>query len=130
VNRWALLLGLCVALAGCGRGEDEIVASSVAHRFLTSVSNDNGDVACSLLSRETAAALAHDEREPCEETVRGLELNAPSAERVQVFGLSAKVDLADGLSVFLELTPEGWRVSAAGCEPVAGDQPYECEVEA
>ena len=44
--------------------------------------------------------------------------------------MGAKVDLADGRSAFLELTSEGWRLSAVGCDPGAGDEPYTCELDA
>ena len=42
----------------------------------------------------------------------------------------AKVDLDGGDSVFLEETPAGWRVTAAGCKPVPDQEaPYDCEIE-
>ena len=85
MSRRPLVLVLGLALAGCGRGDDERAVDAAVGR---------ADIVST-----------------------------------QVFGLSAKVDLADGKSVFLEETPAGWRVSAAGCTPVGGDEPYECEVE-
>jgi hypothetical protein len=42
----------------------------------------------------------------------------------------AKVDLDGGDSVFVEETPDGWRVGAAGCKPVNDQEAaYDCEVE-
>jgi hypothetical protein len=129
MTRWALL-GLCVVLAGCGRGDDERAVSAVTDRFVRAVDGDDGDVACSQLSSATADALERDEGEPCEEAAPSLEIAASEVRRAQVYGIAAKVDLADGDSAFLELTPGGWRIAAAGCRPTAGEEPYECEVEA
>ena len=86
--------------------------------------------ACAQLSAGTAQALAKDEGEPCAEAARGLDLSVEAVTGAYVFGVSAKVDLAGGESAFLELTPAGWRVAAAGCQPSPGEQPYDCEVEA
>jgi hypothetical protein len=130
VSRLPLVLVVCAVLAGCGRGDDQRLVSAVTERFVTAVDADDGDLACAQLSSNTAEALEQDEGEPCEEAARGLEISASAVRRTQVFGLSAKVDLADGDSAFLELTPDGWRIAAAGCRPVAGEEPYDCEVEA
>jgi hypothetical protein len=58
---------------------------------------------------------------------------AHSGERAvgtSAFITEAKVDLDGGDSVFVEETPEGWLVSAAGCRPVSEQEaPYDCEVE-
>ena len=129
MSRWALL-GLCVALAGCGRGDDERAVSAVTDRFVRAVETKDGDVACAQLSSETADALEQDEGEPCEEAAPGLEISASEVRRAQVFAITAKVDMANGESAFLELTSGGWRIAAAGCRPTAGEEPYECEVEA
>jgi hypothetical protein len=126
----ALLCAAGLCLAGCGRGDDQRAVSAVTDRFVRAVETDDGDVACAQLSSDTADALEQEEGEPCEQTAPELELSASEVRRAEVFGLSAKVDLADGESAFLELTPGGWRVAAAGCRPVAGEEPYECEVEA
>ena len=130
VGRCTVLVLLCAALAGCGRDDDDRAVSTVTERFVTAIDADDGDVACAQLSSDTADALEQEEGEPCEEAARALEIAASEVRRTQVFGVSAKVDLADGESAFLELTPAGWRVAAAGCRPVAGEEPYECEVEA
>ena len=103
---------------------------AVTDRFVSAVDADDGDMACSLLAQDTAKALADDEGELCEDAARSLDLTAARVERAQVFGVSAKVDLADGSSAFLDLTPDGWRVAAAGCIPIGAEEPYECEVEA
>ncbi len=129
MSRWALV-GLCVVLVGCGRVDDERAAGAVTDRFVSAIEDNEGDVACAQLSPDTADALEQQEGEPCEQAAPELEITATDVRRAQVFGITAKVDLADGESAFLELTSDGWRIAAAGCRPVAGDQPYECEVEA
>ena len=125
-----LVLALGAALAGCGRGDDERAVSAVTDGFVHAVEADEGDVACAQLSAATVDALEREEGEPCEEAAPRLEIVASEVRRAQVFGIAAKVDLAAGDSAFLELTPDGWRVAAAGCRPAAGEEPYECEVEA
>jgi hypothetical protein len=126
----AVLCAVGLFLAGCGREDDERAVSAVTDRFVRAVEADEGDVACAQLSSDTKDALEREEGEPCEQAAPELELSAGELRRAQVFGITAKVDLADGESAFLELTTEGWRIAAAGCRPVAGEQPYECEVEA
>jgi hypothetical protein len=36
---------------------------------------------------------------------------------------------AGGEAAFLDQTPAGWRISAAGCTPTKDDMPYDCELE-
>jgi hypothetical protein len=51
-----------------------------------------------------------------------------AVRRVEV--TSAYIGLAEGSADFLDEGPEGWRISAAGCEATSSsDQPYDCEVE-
>jgi hypothetical protein len=125
-----LLCALVAVVTGCGRADDDHAVAAVTERFLQAVQAHEGARACAQLSTQAVEALEHDEGERCERAVVGLDVDASRVRRTQVFGVGAKVDLADGHSAFLELTRMGWRVSAAGCEPEAGDQPYTCEVEA
>jgi hypothetical protein len=132
MRRTGLLLLCAVAalLAGCGRADDDRAVAAVTARFLQAVGAHDGTRACAYLSGGTREALEHDEGKRCAEAVVELDVDPSPVRRMQVFGVGAKVDLADGDSAFLELTPRGWRLSAAGCEPGAGDEPYTCEVEA
>jgi hypothetical protein len=116
--------------AGCGRADDERVTSAVTERFLLAVDAHDGERACKQLSQGAIDALEHDEGKPCVEAVPELDVSPSRVTRAQVFGTAAKVDLADGHSAFLELTPLGWRLSAAGCRPEPHDHPYTCEIEA
>jgi hypothetical protein len=123
---------LCVvaaAVGGCGRASDDRAVAVVTQRFLQAVDEHQGARACAQLSTQAAEALAHDEGKPCPEAVVELDLSASAVRRTQVFGVAAKVDLANGHSVFAELTRMGWRLSAADCVPQPDDAPYRCELE-
>ena len=123
----ACLLG---ALAGCGAGEEDEGAGRVAEEFYTAVAADDGDRACARLSESTVSELESQEMKPCPEAVTQLELSGSAVERATVYVTSALVELRGGDHVFLDRTPDGWKVSAAGCKPQAGEeQPDDCEVE-
>jgi hypothetical protein len=131
VSRLVLVCLVAFGLAGCGRADDERTVSSVTERFLRAVSTGDGERACAQLSDGARQALEHDESKSCAEAAPEIEEVEPSAlTRAQVFATTAKVDLADGHSAFLELTRRGWRIAAAGCRPQGGDMPYQCELEA
>jgi hypothetical protein len=130
VHRAVLALAAVAALAGCGRGDDDRAVTAVSERFLRAVEDGQGQRACDQLSQGARDALEHDERASCTEAAPDLDVHASPVRRAQVFATGAKVDLADGASLFLELTPAGWRIAAAGCRPEPRDAPYTCEVEA
>jgi hypothetical protein len=132
-SRRCVLVLLCavgVGASGCGRSEDRREVSEVTTSFLRAIAEHDGGRACARLATGAREALEHDQDKRCAAAVTELEAVSPSAvTRAQVFATSAKVDLADGHSAFLELTPNGWRLSAAGCRPEGGDAPYTCEVQ-
>jgi hypothetical protein len=130
VVRIAVLMLSIVVVAGCGRADDDRAVGAVTERFLQAVEDGDGAHACAQLSPGAVEALEHDESKACDEAAPELEVSPSRVTRTQVFATAAKVDLADGQSAFLELTPNGWRLSAAGCEPEPGDAPYTCEVDA
>jgi hypothetical protein len=117
-----------VALAGCGRADDERTVSAVTERFLSAVEADDGEVACAQLTQATAEAIAA--TRPCSQAVTDLELSPGAVTRARVYGIGAQVELRSGERLFLELTRSGWRVSAAGCSPRPHDEPFDCEAEA
>jgi hypothetical protein len=128
----ALLLAV-LATAGCGRAADRDEVRSVTEHFLGAVEAGDGELACGDLSTDTRKALESQEQRDCRDAVGELQLEPGATERVEVYVTNAKVDLASGQSVFLSRTQEGWRLSAVGCEPEAGEpaeQPFDCEVEA
>ena len=118
------------ALAGRGAGEDDESAAMVAEEFYSAVSAGDGARACSRLSEHTLTELEKEEMSSCREAVTKLELSGSRAERSTVYVTSALVELRAGDHVFLDKTPEGWKVSAAGCKPQPGEEtPDDCEVE-
>jgi hypothetical protein len=128
----AALIALCVVAlgaAGCGRAADRREAGAVTERFLRAVDAHDGARACAQLSDATVQALEQDAGKPCAEAVKDLKVSASAVTHAEVDVIGAKVDLADGHSTFLELGRSGWRLSAAGCQPGAGDEPYTCEVQ-
>jgi hypothetical protein len=133
-SRWSVIVsvGAVLAFVGCGRADDRKTVGVVTERFLGAISDGNEQRACAQLSDGAQQALEQDESKPCPEAVRGLddEIQPSAVRRAQVFVTTAKVDLADGQSAFLELTSRGWRVAAAGCRPAGPDEPYQCVLEA
>jgi hypothetical protein len=133
-SRWSVIVsvGAVLAFVGCGRADDRKTVGVVTERFLGAISDGNEQRACAQLSDGAQQALEQDESKPCPEAVRELddEIQPSAVTRAQVFVTTAKVDLADGQSAFLELTSRGWRVAAAGCRPAGPDEPYQCVLEA
>jgi hypothetical protein len=121
---------LAIAVAGCGTGERADDVAAVAERFHAALESGDGQAACGELSEETASKLEQQEKQPCEKAI--LELQLPKGGSVDVERVemrSAYAGLAEGGADFLDEGPEGWKISAAGCEPTAPEQPYECELE-
>ncbi|MCK2220050.1 hypothetical protein MF672_040580 [Actinomadura sp. ATCC 31491] len=118
-------LGLALALAGCA--PDQAAPARAAERFHAALAADQDDAACGMLAPKTADKLP-DRGQTCAEALRELKLGPGGAVTdVSVWGEDAQVRLA-GDTLFLHRFQDGWRVRAAGCEPVR-DLPYECEVE-
>lgn len=125
------LLGAMAALAvsGCG-ATDSDSARAAAERFYGAFAAKDGAAACEQLSESTREQLVEDEQKPCEQAVLGLKLSGERAVADQAYITESKVELDGGDSAFLEETPDGWRVTAAGCKPVDEQEaPYDCEVE-
>ena len=132
--RLAIVLVLAaLTTAGCGRSGDRAEVRTVTEHFLAAFEADDGEAACADLSTDTRRELESQEQRDCRDAVGELELEPGAPDRVEVYVTNAKVDLASGQSVFLSRTKEGWRLSAVGCEPEAGepaDRPFDCELEA
>jgi hypothetical protein len=128
---WVLTTAcLAAAAAGCGAGQEDERAAAVAERFYAAVSAKDGSRACAQLSESTVSELEKEEMAPCHEAVTDLQLVGASAQSSTVYVSSARVSLRGGDDVFLDRTPEGWKVSAAGCKPEPGEeQPEDCELE-
>ena len=80
-----------------------------------------------MLARKTADKLP-DPGQTCADALRELRLGPGGrVTEVSVWGQEAQVRLA-GDTLFLHRFTDGWRIKAAGCEPVR-DLPYDCEVD-
>jgi hypothetical protein len=121
-------IGLLV-LAGCGRSGDRATVRGVAEGFYAAVAHHDGARACALLSTDARKALEQQESSPCARAVVHLDLSGSRARIVRVYTTDAAVELIRGDTVFLQQTPAGWRVDAAGCRPQARGDPADCEVE-
>jgi hypothetical protein len=121
---------LALGLPGCGTADREHDAAAVAERFHGALAARDGEAACTELNPETASKLEQQEKKPCQEAILTLELpRGGSVVDARVYVTSALAQRAEGGSDFLDRGPDGWMVSAAGCEPTAPEQPYDCELE-
>ena len=133
MGRRVLLAALLVALplAACGTGSRERDAAAVSEAFHAALERGDGQAACDELSEEAASKVEQQEGKPCEEAILRLKLpkgGMAAVRRVEI--TSAYIGLAEGTADFLDQGPEGWKISAAGCEPTSSsDEPYDCEVE-
>jgi hypothetical protein len=124
------LVALAVLAGGCGSTERAPDAAAVAERFHAALEERDGAAACSDLSEEAASTLEQQAGTACEEAV--LELDLPrggTAAETSVYVTTASVLLAEGGTTFLDEGSDGWKVSAAGCDPTAPDLPHDCELE-
>jgi hypothetical protein len=129
-KRVVLACLLAWLLGACGTADRETDAAAVTERFHAALEAGEGQAACDELSEETVSKLEQQEQKPCEEAILGLQLpkgGTVAVKRVEV--LNASMGLSQGGTDFLSEGPEGWKISAAGCEPTAPEQPYECELE-
>jgi hypothetical protein len=125
----ALAGAVAVAAAACGTAERERDVAAVVERFHSALEQEDGAAACEELSEETQTELEGLLNQPCEEAI--LTLDLPKGGRpvnARVYETSAAVDLAEGGTDFLDEGSQGWTISAAGCEPTAPEQPYDCEL--
>ena len=123
----ALLAGALVGVSGCtGPGADQ--AAQVAQSFEQLAGTDTAQ-ACGLLAPGTHDEVEKAAKKGCAEALGDDDLPDVSAvDTVEVFGHDAIVRFGND-TVFLARFPEGWRITAAGCQPGPSDQkPYDCNV--
>jgi hypothetical protein len=123
-----LVLG---SLSGCGAdGSERDVAATVA-RFQAALDARDGQAACAELTPAARRTLVGQEQAPCPRAVLGLALRGGgTVTKSDVYLTSAIAEIDGRGSAFLDQTPAGWRISAAGCAPTTADRPYDCELEA
>lgn len=118
-----------LVFSACGQGGDKESVRSVSERFYVAVASKEGPKACSELGTDTVSELEKQEEKPCPKAVLELKLSGSKAAGETVYVNSAKVELVEGDTVFLDKEADGWKISAAGCKPTSDDEPYDCEVE-
>jgi hypothetical protein len=122
-------LAAAVALGGCGTAAGERDARASVERFEAALQKEDGAAACRELSSRTRSSLESDEKKPCDEAIGETDVKpSPPIEKLSVWVTGAQVRLG-GDTLFMDETAEGWKISAAGCKPQGGDQPYDCELE-
>lgn len=126
LGRPLIALVTVTALAGCGTGVDRNRVRAATTAFFAA---HRGAVACKQLNPSLAQAIEEKHRLPsCSRAVARVKAHRSAVAAVYVYATSARVDLANGESVFLGKTRDGWRIDAFGCRPQAG-RPYDCEEE-
>jgi hypothetical protein len=127
--RAAVIAACCsLLLAACGTAASERASERVVNRFQSALGDGDVIRACTLLTVHLKDALARDDGETCPETLAGLRLNGLGrATDSRVYITSALVTVTGGGDAFLDETPRGWRISAAGC--TRSGERYECRLE-
>jgi hypothetical protein len=118
-------VGIGALLAGCGQDHQDL--DRAVAQFEAAVAGGDGGTGCALLAPATRDALEHRAGTPCPSTLPGLHLPGGDVVEVARWGLEAQVHTS-GDTLFLTMTDQGWRVTAAGCSP-RGEAPYACTVE-
>jgi hypothetical protein len=129
--RYAVSLTVLLGVTACGAqgSSQDDAALAAATRFLATQSSDP-DSACALLAPKTLDSVEQDG--PCPDTLtRDLSArqdSSPTARSVEVYGKDAIARFEQD-TVFLSLFRNGWRVTAAHCQPDGARRPFDCKVE-
>ena len=116
-----------IALSACtGPGADQ--AGQVADSF-TRLAPDDPGKACDLLAPRTHEEVEKAADKSCAEALPDEDLPDPSPLlSVEVYGHDAIARFGND-AVFLARFPEGWRITAAGCQAGPSDaKPYDCDI--
>jgi hypothetical protein len=121
-----LAAGLIAVSACTGPGADQ--AAQVADSF-ERLAPDDASQACDLLAPRTREEVEKAAKKTCAEALPDEDLPDPSPlTSVDVFGHDAIARFGND-TVFLARFPEGWRITAAGCQAGPSDaKPYDCDV--
>lgn len=127
--RYAAGLAAVAVLASCaGQGSVEAdAAGDAARHFVTAQVEDVAD-ACELLAPKTLQEV--DSEGACATVLTdSAPQAAPRFRSVEVYGTNAMARF-EGDTVFLARFRDGWRVTAARCQPDGPKRPYQCEIQA
>jgi len=128
----AVLLACIVVFGGCGTSDDRGQARGVVESFYDALRHDRAQEACDQLSAAAVEQLESQTEQSCRGVITRLDHEGGAVVDVHVFITSAKVDLRNGESAFLNRERTGWKVTALGCKPEEGklrDHPFECELD-
>jgi hypothetical protein len=129
----ARITAVCVFLllgSGCGTGTSERAISETVERFQRALAADDGQAGCAELTAAARRALESDEQERCPDALLGLDLaGGGAASEIEIAITSARAQVPGRGSLFLDQTPAGWRIGAAGCAPNRPGLPFDCELE-
>ena len=129
--RYAVALAVALGVSACGaQGSSQAgAARAAAARFLAAQSTDPTS-ACALLAPKTLESVQQDG--PCPETLTQdlppQQDSSSNPRSVEVYGKDAIARFEQD-TVFLSLFRDGWRVTAAQCQPAGERRPYDCKVE-
>ncbi|MEA2389439.1 MAG: hypothetical protein QOG41_2212 [Thermoleophilaceae bacterium] len=125
-----LIVGGIVAaiVIGLLRGRDDPGARRAVTRFSAALRQHDGAAACAELSAATIKSLEDQQGGSCDKAVLQLGLSGGRVVKSDVAERSAKVDVQQDGSVFVDQTRKGWLITAFGCKPVKA-RPYDCEVQ-
>ncbi|MEV4873319.1 hypothetical protein [Streptomyces syringium] len=121
------VVAVCAA-SGCGTvSERRDGATAATALFEKALGSRQYAKVCAVLAPATREELAQSARATCEEAMGQEEVPAGGPVRhVDVYGNQARAVLAAD-TLFLSRFPDGWKVTAAGCEE-RPDKPYQCEI--
>lgn len=124
--RLIVAAGLIAASACTGPGADQ--AGQVADSFARLAQADPGK-ACDLLAPKTHEEIEKSADKSCPEALPDQNLPDPSALlSVEVYGHDAIARFGND-TMFLARFPEGWRITAAGCQSGPSEaKPYDCDI--
>ena len=119
---------ILAATCGCASlSSREDAAANTALRFESTLAGHDNAALCADLAPGTRQELEDTAKSDCAQAIAGSDLPTTSGvRRVDVYGRQARVVL-DGDTLFLSTFSDGWKITAAGCEP-RPRKPYNCEI--
>ena len=115
------------ALTGCSSGQTSEVTAA-ANDFYSAVAEQDGAAACAFLSADTRTELEKSAGKACSEAVLEEDLSEPrDLGEPSVYGTMAFVTVDAG-AMFLGRFPQGWLVTAVGCELTDQANRFDCAV--
>ncbi|HUR75930.1 MAG TPA: hypothetical protein VMZ00_16730 [Sporichthya sp.] len=130
-RRWSWPVALIVlaptALGGCTSTPGSASARAAAQSFYDALAAQDVRTACGRLAPQTLSKLEDSAGKPCTDALPEQKIEPGRIQRIAVYGHSAFVQ-TESSAAFLGRFPDGWRLTAAGCDPRRG-LPYDCAVE-